>query len=566
MISFLFSIIWFGCGSNSKTGSPVPIDVPIEIDSVTVIPAQGVRSDSYMQCVPSIRGADYETLEIRYSWFNETTQQEIGVNYDLTLTADMVDVNDELRCVIRATDASGDAAESYDAVFIEQVIFPLSSALAIFDGEDAGDRLGGGVARLGDVDGDGEEDFALGAPYQSDNFIQGGKVYLMKSFADEISDAPRSFGALGNKHFLGLHIASAGYIDADARPDLFLGATGVDENGVDSGAVYLYTFEDYWYTGSREVDLRDATQVFYGEETGDKLGSSMVALHDLDGDGLGDFALASAAHSSVGYRYGRVYVHLSSMDSVLTIDGNTSAGLFGYQMANAGDVDGDGLPELWVSAIGGSSQKSSVYLFSGADLADGEAVLSDAQLVITASEYATDFGAVLKTGDIDGDGFLELFVAAPLDNTTGYQAGAIYVFSPARLRDTTSILETDALFSIFGEGPEHKVGSSLALLADRDGDNGVELLIGAPGFSGQYTASGKIYYLPSKDMIYPIEELTNVRRSFVGEAAYDEAGKQLTAIGDLDGDGLEEILISAPSANGSSSDSGRVYLISGILR
>jgi len=99
-----------------------------------------------------------------------------------------------------------------------------------------------------------------------------------------------------------------------------------------------------------------------------------------------------------------------------------------------------------------------------------------------------------------------------------------------------------------------------------DGDQADEFLIGAPGYSGQQTKSGKVYYIPSGDLTESILDLGEVRRSFIGAAAYDEAGSQVIAIGDVDGDNLEDALISAPQANGSSSDSGRVYLISSQFR
>ena len=388
MISLLLYTVWMGCESADKNGTPNPIDVPLEIDSVTVIPSQGVRSDSYLQCVPSIRGADYETLEIRYIWYNETSQTELGGNYDLTLSSDMVDIDDEVRCIIQATDASGEVAEAYDPVVVEQVLFPLTSALTMFDGERTGDRLGTGLAHLGDVDGDGMDDFAMGAGTHSDADVQAGKVYLMKSFEDTMDSPARSFLGAGAKNFWGLHIASAGYIDADARPDLLLGATGSNLGGVDSGAVYLLTFEDYWYTGSAQVDLENATRVFVGESPGDKLGSVLLGPGDLDGDGLGDVVLGAPEHSSVGYRLGRVYIHLSSFEEPLFLDGVTSAGLFGTQVVSAGDLDGDGVPELWVSAPGSDSQRSMVYMFPGGSFYDGVATIEDAQIVIEAEQYA----------------------------------------------------------------------------------------------------------------------------------------------------------------------------------
>ena len=100
---------------------------------------------------------------------------------------------------------------------------------------------------------------------------------------------------------------------------------------------------------------------------------------------------------------------------------------------------------------------------------------------------------------------------------------------------------------------------------DLDGDGGQELLAGAPGFSGQYTRSGKVYYMPSSEVTMPDFSLDSARRSFIGEFDHDEAGSSLETIGDLDGDGLGEFLIASPMANGSSSDSGRVYVMSSSL-
>ena len=67
MLSYFFALV-VGCNDTTKEGSPNPVDIPLSVDSVKVLPERGVRSDTYLQCVPSISGADYDTLEIRYSW------------------------------------------------------------------------------------------------------------------------------------------------------------------------------------------------------------------------------------------------------------------------------------------------------------------------------------------------------------------------------------------------------------------------------------------------------------------------------------------------------------------
>jgi len=466
MLSYLFALV-VGCNDTTKEGSPNPVDIPLSVDSVKVLPERGVRSDTYLQCVPSISGADYDTLEIRYSWKNERTQEELGTNYDLYLASDTVDIDDEVRCVVLATDAGGDASENYDAVVVEQVLYPLDLALAMFDGVDAGDLMGTSLARLGDVDGDGIEEFGISSPRYSNHEIQAGKMYMLQSHEDTIDDPIRAFEGLDAKNFLGMSMVSAGFIDADVHPDLLLAATGADSNGVDSGQVYLLRFEDYWYTGSIDVDISESFQIFNGEEAGDKLGTSMLGPGDIDGDNMGDFVLSAPFHSSVGYLFGRVYLHLSTQQEPVILDGELSSGLFGIQMASPGDIDGDGLAELWVAATGGTAQKSKVYLFSGESLSDGEISIEEAQVVITATEYGTDFGKQIHTGDINGDGTIEVLIGAPLDSTLGYQAGAIYIYSPELYRSSDTLRDLDAEWVIYGEGPDHKVGSSFALLNDR---------------------------------------------------------------------------------------------------
>ncbi|HJM38622.1 MAG TPA: FG-GAP-like repeat-containing protein, partial [Planctomycetota bacterium] len=140
----------------------------------------------------------------------------------------------------------------------------------------------------------------------------------------------------------GYSVAEMGDLDSDGLSEVLVGAIGADNNGRNSGSVFILDGD----TGN--VLLR-----VDGEGAGDLLGVDVIGLDDLDGDGSKDFAAGSPYYEGAnGFFSGRAYVFSGADGSVLdTIEGLAAGDMLGSALA-FGDIDGDGIKELMVSAIG----------------------------------------------------------------------------------------------------------------------------------------------------------------------------------------------------------------------
>ncbi len=275
---------------------------------------------------------------------------------------------------------------------------------------------------------------------------------------------------------------------------------------------------------------------FTGEVPGDQLGTSLAGVGDWNLDGCDDFI--------VGARYagqwGRAYVYSGKDHALLqTMDGPSSGRNFGFSVSGAGDVDGDGRGDAIVGAPDGVSDVSRAYVISSAS---GQVVL---QLDRISSFDA--FGwSVDGAGDLDGDSRADLIVGAHDADVGGiHRAGAAYAFSGA------TGLE---LFRIEGASPDEFVGRSVAGADDFDGDGVPEVIVGA-----LYANSG------NTGSVFVLSGATGaLLRRHDGTYWWEGFGNSVGATGDLDGDGVGDLIIGAPYSRASGlAGSGRALVFSG---
>jgi CubicO group peptidase (beta-lactamase class C family) len=229
------------------------------------------------------------------------------------------------------------------------------------------------------------------------------------------------------------------------------------------------------------------------------------------------------------------------LQPVSTFDGVAAGDQFGWRVNSAGDVDGDGYDDIIVGAPtadpGGLVDAGEVYVFSG---------WNGHTLYHRTGEAGNDrMGRdVASAGDIDGDGYDDIIIAAHRSDNGGDNAGKVYVVS----------VEKGMTLRIFiGTEPLGNLGSAVAGIGDVSGDSIPDILVSAAMIDG--TGPGKVIAYSGADGA----ELFTIN----GENPGDAFGYDIELAGDINGDGLSDIIVGASLSDVSGSNSGKVYLYSG---
>ena len=335
------------------------------------------------------------------------------------------------------------------------------------DGEASGNRFGHSLASAGDVNGDGYADVVVGSPMYSSNK---GRSYLYLGGPTGLS-ASASWAVTGNLYeYFGKSVASAGDVNGDGYSDLLVGASGT---GTNTGKAYVYLGVPIGLPGTPSWTAS-------GEVNGNNFGNSVSGAGDVNGDGYSDIVVSAYRYSSF---MGKVYLYMGSASGLSSSPSWTSSGdsspssYFGYSVAGAGDVNGDGYSDLLVSAYyyGGVGR---VYLYPG-----GASGLSSAYSWTADGEMGSSyFGRqVARAGDVNGDGYSDVIVGAP-----GYSSSSgrayIYLGGATGLTTVPAWTATGDAASTFG--------TSVAAAGDVNGDGFPDVLVGSDETAYMYFGNG----------------------------------------------------------------------------
>ncbi len=350
-----------------------------------------------------------------------------------------------------------------------------------------------GVGRslvLADLDGDGVQDLVAGMPAYNDGWTDegddGGAVALaLGPFStgsvswDALLAAPE--GGLA----LGAALASADQ-DADGSIELLLGAPGgagrtVLVPGTGWGVDEVLGTDLAWLDGDGEETLGEAVAM-----------CDLVSSGGGSPDGLPDLVLGAPMADDGGAASGAVYVLAGPVtgsgavadEAALRITGEDDDDLAGTALACA-DLDGDGTQDLLVGAPGAEQGDGAVYGLLG-PLGAGELDLASADLILRGEASAAQgLGAALAaSGDLDGDGVLDVVLGATDDDENGsdgdYAAGAVWLVYGPVTANLQLPVSGDAGAKLLGSDWDDHAGAALATGADVNGDGVDDLLIGAP--------------------------------------------------------------------------------------
>ena len=249
---------------------------------------------------------------------------------------------------------------------------------------DVNDLFGGSVTSIGDLDGDGIVDLAVGALQDGDGGQARGAVYILFLNSDgtvkshqKISDTEGNFtGTLDNSDEFGVGIALLGDIDNDNVVDLAVAAHGDDDGGTNRGAVWVLFLNSDGTVKSHQK-ISDTEGNFAGTlDNSDFFGNSLVSLSDLDDDGIDDLAVGAGLDDDGGTNRGAIWVlflnadgtvksHQKISDTEGNFTGILDDGDIFRPHATSGDLDGDGVQELIVGASGdddGGANRGAIWV------------------------------------------------------------------------------------------------------------------------------------------------------------------------------------------------------------
>jgi hypothetical protein len=429
------------------------------------------------------------------------------------------------------------------------------------------DNLGWNIQSIGDLNGDGDADFAVSAP-QDDGpqtfpstlrFYYGGDAFPNEGFADwaaaEITDGKAGGDAIYNFHL----IPDA---TGDGNPDILVAEPRAENN---LGKVLLFEggADFTGASGAQEATNRwvGYIQDEFTPELSPNAAPSDVAGGDLDGDGLSDIVIVSALFQRIWIDYSTDGFGAStSLDTIpwfftACTDEFPGAGV-GSGLA-VGDLTGDGRAELVISAPGCNSRAGRVWIWYG-----GNGPLSATPDVVI--EGGDRLGGRLNIGDLNGDGLGDLFIQEQLGGDD-LNKGNLQVHFGA-----IAGISTTPTFRILGGFSDLKFGETVAILPDisNPADGFDELVVGSSEAAYEGRGYGAVYIFEGRADWSGDIQVNEAKYLVTGSHLDSTFGASLAVVDDFDGDGFAEVVIGEPNyTDGAGEDDyhrGRFYVFNAL--
>jgi hypothetical protein len=422
-----------------------------------------------------------------------------------------------------------------------------------------GDQMNGffgqTLATAGDVNGDGYDDILIGAQNYAHGESHEGRVWLYYGSADGLA-ATSGWDYEGDQinASCGFAIGTAGDVNKDGYADVFVSAEGYSHGQSNEGVVWVFH-------GS--ADGLAATPSWTGEvnSTNCSFGYSASTAGDVDGDGYADLVVSAPHYDNAGDRFGRVYVFYGSSSGLGNtpwfVEPNSDNESLGYCVTGVGDVNGDGYADILVSAptySGDIALEGIVYLYAGSASGPLDTPVWDAE----GNQNNSGWGeAIAAAGDVNGDGFADILVGARTWTGDYDEEGRASLYL-----GHATFLNFLPDWTVYGGQTEAHYGFSVATAGDVNGDGLSEIIVGAPEYTNGESEEGRafVYHGVSDAPQLEFGVFMDTNQAYAG------GGLTCAAAGDVNGDGYDDVLIGVGAYDYGQVDEGVVFLYLGTFQ
>ncbi len=471
------------------------------------------------------------------------------------------------------------------------------------DGENNNDYGGFSVSAAGDINGDEHADLVIGAVgYPSGNSIGRSYVVFGGQGVGKTGELPLSSlngsngfkldGENNNDH--SGTFSAAGDINGDGYNDVLIGANWWDSA---RGRSYVvFGGQGVGKTGGLSLSSLNGANGFKldGENHGDFSGQSLSAVGDINGDGYADLLIGAYNYPGAGRSYvvfGGPGVGqsggllLSSLNGAngFKLDGENNNDYSGYSVSAAGDINGDGYADLVIGSVGypsGNCIGRSYVVFGGPGVGKTGGLplssLNGSNGFKLDGENNNDYSgySISAAGDINGDGHNDLLIGARLYPAGSCKGRSYAVFGGPGVGQSGDLLLSSLNgangFKLDGENNGDSSGQSVSAAGDINGDGYADLLIGAHGYPSGSGAKGRSYVVfggpgvgqSGELLLSSLDGSNGFKLDGADNSNTDDSGRFVSAAGDINGDGVDDVLIGAYEYP-SGAYKGRSYVVFG---
>jgi len=415
-------------------------------------------------------------------------------------------------------------------------------------------HFGHSVSTAGDVNGDGYADVIVGAPHYSNGESDEGGAWLYLGSASGLnaSWANKDEGNQAGAWF-GQSVASAGDVNGDGYADIIVGAPFRTNGETEEGQAYV------WYGAPPPQNI---SSIRDWDSEGNRVeawyGWSVATAGDVNADGYSDIIIGAPGVLDAA---GRVYAYYGgpgSLEETATWikPSNLAGAYYGWSVASAGDVNGDGYADI---IVGAPYWQTSGEMRGGAWVYYGSAggTHSSPDWHILGSHQGAQYGyAVGTAGDVNGDGYDDVIVGAPGWHNPETDEGAAFVYAGS----ASGLSETaPPLWSKASNQTGAKFGTSVGTAGDVNGDGYADIIVGAPSWqSGGEERGGVWLYYGSAGGTHSVPDWYKV-----GDQDEAQYGYAVGTAGDVNGDGYSDVIVGAPFWEDDVGNEGRAWVYLG---